>query len=200
MDRRVRKTREKLFHTFLTLLREKGFEKITIQEIADRADVNRGTLYLHFQDKFDLLDQSIEKYLQELNESCRIEQSQENPEAALLRTFEYLQQSSDLYMLLVRSEGNPAFRSRLSALLKTSVEQQVDRFVDNKRMDKVIAVQFLTTAIVGMFEWWLTEGMPYSPTEMVEQLMILLQVQGLSLKDAESHNESSISISHQGIS
>lgn len=179
MDRRVRKTRETLFDTFIELLREKGFERITIQEIADRADVNRGTVYLHFQDKFDLLNQCIESYLHELNESCRPKNSNETPQASLLRTFEYLEQSADLYSLLVRSEGNPAFRSRLSPMLKQGVEAQFDLFVRNDRINKEIAVQFLTTAMVGLFEWWLAEGMPYSPAEMVGQLMILLEAHGL---------------------
>ncbi|CAM3971393.1 TetR/AcrR family transcriptional regulator [Saccharibacillus endophyticus] len=179
MDRRVRKTRETLFDTFIELLREKGFERITIQEIADRADVNRGTVYLHFQDKFDLLNQCIDSYLHDLNESCRPEVPEERPEASLLRTFEYLEQSAELYSLLVRSEGNPAFRSRLSSMLKQGVGTQFDRFVQHDRMNKEIAVQFLTTAIVGLFEWWLAEGMPYSPAEMVRQLMILLEAHGL---------------------
>lgn len=179
MDRRARKTRETLFGTFIELLREKGFERITIQEIADRADVNRGTVYLHFQDKFDLLNQCIDSYLHELNESCRPEVPEESPETSLLRTFEYLEQSAELYSLLVRSEGNPAFRLRLSAMLKQGVDEQFDRLVEDDRINKEIAVQFLTTAIVGLIEWWLAEERPYSPTEMVGQLMILLEAHGL---------------------
>jgi AcrR family transcriptional regulator len=43
-------------------LGERDFEQITINDIADRANVNRGTIYLHDTDKFDLLDQCIEMY------------------------------------------------------------------------------------------------------------------------------------------
>ena len=186
MDRRVRKTREALFDTFIALLREKGFERITIQEIADRADVNRGTVYLHFQDNFDLLNQCIDSFLHQLNESCRPETPEESPESSLLRTFEYLDQNAELYSLLVRSEGNPAFRSRLSAMLKEGAETQFDLFVRNERMNKEIAVQFLTTAIVGLIEWWLAEGMPYPPAEMVKQLMMLLEAHGLPCSAAET--------------
>ncbi|WP_051507210.1 TetR/AcrR family transcriptional regulator [Saccharibacillus sacchari] len=186
MDRRVRKTRGTLFETFIELLQEKGFERITIQEIADRADVNRGTVYLHFQDKFDLLNQCIDSYLHELSESCRPEVPEKSPEASLLRTFEYLEQSAELYSLLVRSEGNPAFRSRLSLMLKEGVGTQFDRFVQHDRMNKEIAVQFLTTAIVGLIEWWLAEGRPYPPAEMVKQLMMLLEAHGLPCSAAET--------------
>ena len=56
MDRRVAKTRKLILNAFLKLLKEKGFEKITIQDIADEADINRGTVYLHFEDKYHLMD------------------------------------------------------------------------------------------------------------------------------------------------
>ena len=46
-DRRVRKTRSAIKSSFIELLNEKELEKITIQDIADRADINRGTFYLH---------------------------------------------------------------------------------------------------------------------------------------------------------
>ncbi|WP_277408505.1 TetR/AcrR family transcriptional regulator [Lacrimispora xylanisolvens] len=61
MDRRIKKTRQLIMDTFIDLLSEKEFEKITINDIAERADINRGTVYLHYMDKYDLLDKCIEK-------------------------------------------------------------------------------------------------------------------------------------------
>lgn len=54
MDRRIQKTRQSIMNTFIDLLAEKGFEKITINDIAERANINRGTVYLNYVDKFDL--------------------------------------------------------------------------------------------------------------------------------------------------
>lgn len=55
-DRRVVRTRKHLQRAFMELLAEKAFEGVTIQDIADRAEVNRATFYKHFQDKFELMD------------------------------------------------------------------------------------------------------------------------------------------------
>lgn len=55
-DRRVERTRERLRQAFIDMVVEKGFAAISIQDIADRADVNRGTFYTHFADKYALLD------------------------------------------------------------------------------------------------------------------------------------------------
>lgn len=60
MDRRIQKTRQAIMNTLVDLLTEEGFDKITINDIADRANINRGTVYLHYVDKFDLLDKCIE--------------------------------------------------------------------------------------------------------------------------------------------
>ena len=59
--------------TFMDLVREKGFEKTTIRDISERADINRGTVYLHFVDKYDILEKCIDKYLEELTIHCKNE-------------------------------------------------------------------------------------------------------------------------------
>jgi AcrR family transcriptional regulator len=58
-DPRVIRTRQLILQAFTELLHEKSFEEITIQEIADKATINRVTFYAHFQDKFELLEYTI---------------------------------------------------------------------------------------------------------------------------------------------
>jgi AcrR family transcriptional regulator len=55
IDPRIRRTRQMLFQALEELLHEKGFDAITMQHIADRSTLNRGTIYAHFKDKFALL-------------------------------------------------------------------------------------------------------------------------------------------------
>lgn len=54
-DRRIQRTRQLLKQTSLEIIREKGFRALSIQEITERANVNRGTFYVHFVDKYALL-------------------------------------------------------------------------------------------------------------------------------------------------
>jgi AcrR family transcriptional regulator len=66
-DPRVKRTRQLLQQAFMSLMMERRFRDITVQEIADRATVNRATFYAHFEDKFDLLDSAIrDRFKQEL--------------------------------------------------------------------------------------------------------------------------------------
>jgi AcrR family transcriptional regulator len=64
-DRRVERTRQALREAFKACVIEKGFAATSIQDIADRADVNRGTFYIHFADKYALLDSVMREGFQE---------------------------------------------------------------------------------------------------------------------------------------
>ena len=61
LDPRVRRTRSLILQSFEILLAEKGFETISVQDVTDKAQVNRATFYAHFPDKYALLDYSIQK-------------------------------------------------------------------------------------------------------------------------------------------
>src|SRR3569833_3369515 len=54
-DRRVQRTKRLLREALFALIREKGFEKLSVQDIIDRANVGRATFYAHFENKQDLL-------------------------------------------------------------------------------------------------------------------------------------------------
>jgi len=58
-DPRIRRTRQLLQGAFQALLRQKSFEDISVQDIADKATVNRATFYDHYTDKFALLEASV---------------------------------------------------------------------------------------------------------------------------------------------
>ena len=59
LDPRVKRTRNLILHAFEQLLAEKGFESISVQDVTDRAEINRATFYAHFPDKYALLDHAI---------------------------------------------------------------------------------------------------------------------------------------------
>ena len=66
-DPRVARTNKLLEQAFMEILKEKGFQAITVQDITGRAGVNRATFYAHFPDKYALLDHSIRQgFLQEI--------------------------------------------------------------------------------------------------------------------------------------
>jgi len=70
VDRRILKSQEAIKNAVTELMTQKRFDDITIQDIADKANVNRGTIYLHYMDKYDLLDKMIEEHMNNLEDLC----------------------------------------------------------------------------------------------------------------------------------
>jgi AcrR family transcriptional regulator len=80
MDPRVRRTRALLVQAFTEVLAEKGFQSISVQDITEKAGVNRTTFYLHFPDKYALLDFSIGQAFRQELEKRTLNLCHYNPE------------------------------------------------------------------------------------------------------------------------
>lgn len=61
LDPRVKRTRNLILTSFQSLLTEKGFESVSVQDVASKAEINRVTFYAHFSDKYELLDYTVQK-------------------------------------------------------------------------------------------------------------------------------------------
>jgi AcrR family transcriptional regulator len=68
LDPRVKRTIQMIYQAFMELVKEKGFQAISVQEVTDRAGINRATFYARFSDKYALLDYSVRQdFLQEID-------------------------------------------------------------------------------------------------------------------------------------
>lgn len=175
MDRRIKKTRQLIMDTFIDLLAEKGFEKITINDIAERADINRGTVYLHYVDKFDLLDKCIEKYVELLLNYCANSTDTTLSINALQSIFEYIEENFTIYKLLLNNEKFGFFRSRLYSLIEQTVTEVMGGKSENKAFSNGVASHFLASGFIGVLEWWINNSMPCNVQEITKQLMLMLE-------------------------
>jgi len=178
VDRRVRKSREAIKGAVIELMIEKNFDQITLQDISDRADVSRRTVYLHYVDKFDLLDQLLEEHIQALRELCDQVEDTEHEKIVLL-WFEYLEKHYLFFSAMLRSKGSLFFHNRFLAFFLEELgknEQDWPEKNNPKRTDgEIVDMQFLGAAIVGIVEWWFKNDKPLSPSFMAEQVGVLLK-------------------------
>jgi AcrR family transcriptional regulator len=93
IDPRVRRTRELIVRAFDELVAEKGHTGLTVQEIAERATINRATFYAHFADQYELFDHAIsEAFREELRQRLPDPSglTEENLKALILAACDYL--------------------------------------------------------------------------------------------------------------
>ncbi|MNH94231.1 HTH-type transcriptional repressor Bm3R1 [compost metagenome] len=175
VDRRILKSQESMKKAVIELMTEKSFDDITIQDIADRANVNRGTIYLHYQDKFDLLDKLIEAHINELGEmdkwACELDWL-----SALVPYFEYFEKNFLFFSTMLASKGASSFRTRLLAHFMKGFKNEIDKESGrNAELSEDVMLQYAGTAYVGVIEWWIRNGMPHPPQVMAKQVGALLE-------------------------
>lgn len=179
-DRRIARTKEAIKKAFLELISEKEFNQITINDIADRANVNRGTVYLHYMDKYDLNQKIIDDLLNEMLSACpymiavQIQSTDRIGGYEALRSlFLHVKANHPFYSSMLASSQATVFRERMLQIIMSTIQKQLDLRGINEGMDAELITHFTASAFVGSMEWWIRNGMPHSPQYMAEQLMSL---------------------------
>ncbi|MBB6636614.1 TetR/AcrR family transcriptional regulator [Cohnella thailandensis] len=175
VDRRIIKSQEAIKKAIIELISEKNFDQITIQDISDRANVSRKTIYLHYADKFDLLDKLIEEYIDRLRKvsetACEMEWR-----PATQVCFEYLESNYLFFSTMLANKGAPYFRSRFLEYQSEAFRNELRKTNErNSAVNEEVIVHFVASAYVGVVEWWLTNGMPYPPRVMADQVGTLFE-------------------------
>lgn len=190
MDRRVRKTRRILRQCLTTLLKEKKIQEITVREMAEMADINRGTFYLHYKDVYDLMEQIENELMAELEEVLDHHSVQDlmvQPSLIFKELYPMVQKNSDIISLLMGQNGDLSFVNRLQAILRERFVKHWQNLNDWGDPDSLEAYSsFIVTGCIGVVQYWLDSGMREDPEHMaaLTEHFILKGISGLEQKEA----------------
>ena len=175
MDRRQQKTRAAVFRAFSTLLSEKSYSKITVQEIIDTANVGRTTFYAHFETKDDLLKALCKELFDHIISSAAdcththgLYSDGNAPESVFCHLLQHLQEDENNILELLSCESSELFLRYFKDSLNELTKNQ---FIDqNKGNGNGIPQDFLINHISGSFVemvlWWIKGGMKHTPEEL----------------------------------
>lgn len=172
VDRRIRKTKHQLRQSLTALLKEKPVQDITVRELADLADINRGTFYLHYRDVYDLLNQIEEELLGELESVLEKYQPGNilpNISKIFTEVYELVQRNSEIVGILMGDNGEWNFINRLNQILREKcLRDWVERFRAESHETFDTYYVFITSGCMGLVQYWLTNGMKETPRELAE--------------------------------
>ena len=170
VDRRVRKTKKQLRECLTRLLREKKVQDITVRELTDLADLNRGTFYLHYRDVFDLLEKTENELLDEfysLMYRHRAQDLSDHLSEMLVDIFNLAKDNSDLVMILLGENGDLNFVNRLKNLVREKCIQDWLELFRGTNSDVFEAYySFIVSGCVGLVQHWLQTGLKETPQEL----------------------------------
>ena len=170
VDRRVRKTKKLLRECLTHLLKEKKIQDITVRELTEMADLNRGTFYLHYKDVFDLLEQTEEELLtafRQLLNRLDAKNSDNDLVPVFEEIFSMVNENGDLVEILLGENGDLNFLNRLKALIREKcLENWMEMFRGGNSSDFEACSAFIVAGSVGLVQHWLQTGMDQSPRDL----------------------------------
>ncbi len=171
-DLRVRYTRKVIQDAFWTLLKEKPLAKITVKEVCELAQINRGTFYKHYLDCYDLLDKMQGEVIAQLEGQLASIETQ-GVRSILVSFMRSLQQEKEALRLLSRQRQSDAFLHRVAGCCYRFMEKRMARMPGMSLEDPFQGMHyaFLLGGCASVIEYWLHTEMKEQPETVAEQLL-----------------------------
>jgi AcrR family transcriptional regulator len=176
-DRRQRKSRTALQQALLTLIAEKPYAEVTIEDITERADVARATFYAHYRDKPTLLHEVCKDLVEGLTKlvGTVAAQSAVYTGSAVIATFEHAGSHPDLYRLVLSGEGGTTVRTELIAAFEHTLTAVFSKLSSASPSTPRVPLSMTTTAFVGAvtmtLETWLRDQPGQEPANTALQFL-----------------------------
>lgn len=179
-DRRIGRTQQLLREALESLILEKPYPDITVQDIIDRANVGRSTFYAHYLDKDHLFKTNIERLRDLLHEQYRqaILKAYQNSGGhnrekarfeATLFLFQHAQSYQTIYKALVGKPGGEWIHRQFEETFSGILRQHIAELAPDQSPPGVpqeVLVQYMASALMGLLTWWLENNSPYTAEQM----------------------------------
>ena len=168
-DRRSERTRQLLGEALISLMHERRYDDLTVQDILDRANIGRSTFYAHYWDKDDLLTSQIKQMIEAL--SRQVDEAAGDATTLLpsLGLFRHIQEQYHLlYQAFVRWHSAEIVTRAIRTRLCEHVEQRLRTLVPAPVSDRTVTVtaQAVVGAFLALLQWWVEEELPLAPEQM----------------------------------
>lgn len=177
MNRRRTKTKKVLESALIKLMVERGFEKISVKDLTEEADINRGTFYLHYKDKYDLLEQKEEEIIEEFGEifddifkkysnNIVVPTSKKSLIPFFTGIYMYVKENEEFMRVLLGSNGDLNFQMKLKNFIESRIMENIPIRNNNENIPLKYISAIAVSSQLGVIEKWLKGGMQESPEEL----------------------------------
>ena len=159
-DLRIRRTKKSIRDAFFELIDENGFDSVTVKDITDRALISRNTFYLHYEDKFDLLNKISNELMRkvywrvskDLIKIKDLDFTIDCTAALLISIQRVIDEDRDLYRLLLTDPGTVVFSEKIEKTIRTAldlIKGDIEGISD-------LSIEYIITGMKGVIRYWVT--------------------------------------------
>jgi AcrR family transcriptional regulator len=182
-DRRIQKTMHLLHDALGSLIREKPYDEIVVQEILDRANVGRSTFYMHFRDKDELLVSGIHDMLGSVHASFEARSSGKPYERIVrfsLPVFEHIQQHRQTGTAMMGTRGRAIVHEHLQKVVAAQIAEDVRKHFQGRRkapgqIPPDLLTQYVASTFILVLNWWVESRNPQPPKDVNAMFHALVQ-------------------------
>lgn len=183
MGERKTETKKIIKEAFTKLLKEKGFNNITVSDITNEAKINRGTFYLHYTDKFDLLEKLENDSIEDLKELLFNKDTHDasNPKelfpyGVILNALNYAKDNFDFVSAISSENGDPSFNDKFKTEMIKLVKLRMKNTYKIKPSDFNISndyiYEILASTPIVIILMWIKKGCIESPKKIANLIML----------------------------
>ena len=169
-SRSVLRTQNLLKNGLTDLMKQKTLQKITVKELTDYVNLNRGTFYLHYKDIFDLMDQIENAMLQDfvtINQTHKVLDMNGHPYPLLRDLFTFLKENAEFTRILIIDNRDQNFVDKIKDILKQRCMTDWHYlFSDYSEQKSELYSSYVIYGCIGMIENWLKNGLRETPEEL----------------------------------
>ena len=184
-DERVIKTKKLIKTALSELIQEKGFDHVSITDLTQRANINRGTFYLHYQDKYDLLEKFENEVLDDINTNAENfiksikdidflgEDFSNEIKPFINKVFTYIKENYIIMKVILGPKSDMRFQNKIKKALNILLtEKGWDNYFDSQNtfVSKNYFISYLVSAHIGFIRQWIDSGMNESAENMAEMI------------------------------
>lgn len=171
-DRRIAKSRKAIQTAFLDMLLDVGFDAITIKDMTEKADISRKTFYLHYLDKYDLLNEIVDEMIRDLTDLCDKKKDMGFVEGTVM-WFGYFEEHKPFFTALFSTESTISFRNRLLDFIMEQLNNKLEGVPVQKNTE--VLRKFLGMAVLGVIESYVLNQFHVGINEIATQVGELLE-------------------------
>jgi AcrR family transcriptional regulator len=183
-DRRIQRTQRQLRDALRSLIGEKDYDAITVQEILDRADVGRSTFYMHFPDKDALLTSGIQEMLGSVHASgslasARLREPFTWFSLPILEFIEKHRRHEPASAARMGTRGRVVIHEHLRKVLTVLIVEDVGRghrggTMGANHIPPELLVQHVASTFILVLNWWVESRSPLAPKAVNEVFRALI--------------------------
>lgn len=176
-DIRVRRTKKLLRKGVAELGKTKSVNKITVKELTDLVEINRGTFYLHYKDVYDLVDSIENELCEEFDQKVLTVTPDDilhRPVDVLETFFDYFKTHRDIINVLMGENGDAKFVYRFGELMNVKILELFKQIFPNMSMERYdFAYNYGKFGYVGILHCWATQYPHLSSREIAKKTLTL---------------------------